>query len=67
MLINDQNYYPVPFLSMNVLTRDVNGKPTLTRFYKKPGFLGGTAFDWEQTWTSNMELDSWNITNVASS
>lgn len=59
MHLADGNFYPRAFLSMQVLTRDANGNPLTTAFYKKADFTE-LQFTWVQTWEDD-KLDSWTI------
>lgn len=47
--VQDGNLYPRPYRSSAVITRDVNGSPTLTRFYSGENQTGFIMFEWVQT------------------
>ncbi len=62
--VQDYNYYPRPFKSMEVISIDANGYPTLTRFYSEENQTGYTMFEWEQVNDSTGLALKWSIQNV---
>ena len=62
--VQDYNYYPRPFKSMEVITFDTNGYPTLTRFYSGEQQTGYTMFEWVRENNPDGLVLKWSIQNV---
>ena len=62
--VYDKMYYPRPFKSFEVVTRDAYGYPTLTRFYGNEAQQGTVMFEWVQEHTTDGQLNKWSLQNI---
>ena len=59
--VRDQVYYPKPFKSFKVTSKDANNDPLITVFYSDNAFTNW-VFRWTQTWFADGKCESWTVT-----
>jgi hypothetical protein len=58
--IRDQIFYPKPFKSFKVITKNDNNDPLVTVFYSDNNFERW-VFKWTQTWFADGKCESWKV------
>lgn len=59
--VRDQSYYPKPFKSFKVVSKDSNNDPLITVFYSDDNHTNW-VFKWTQTWFTDSKCESWKVT-----